>query len=300
MFELIVPATSANLGSGFDCLGLALGLHNRIRVEPATRLVMQVQGEGEGELPAGSDNLLWRSACRLFAHLGVKPPPVCIRMNNAIPLSRGLGSSSAAIVGGLLIANHLTGDQLDRVQLLALATELEGHPDNVAPAIFGGLTVSGSDGVRVESLGFPWPDELSLVACIPAFQLSTQLARQALPTTVAHRDAVFNLSRVGLLLAALLGRRFDLLGMGSDDRLHQPYRLSLIPGGAVALKAAYQAGAVAATISGAGPSLLAMIPPGVSAAAVGVAMVSAFATAGIAAQEMALPVDHQGARVIEI
>ncbi len=300
MFEVIVPATSANLGAGFDCLGLALSLYNRLRVSPAARLTIQIVGEGMGELPEGGESLVWRSACRLFRHLGVNPPPVQIRMQNAIPLSRGLGSSSAAIVGGLLLANHLTGERLDRAQLLALATELEGHPDNVAPAIFGGLTVSAHAGAQVESLCYPFPAELQLVVCIPRFQLSTKLARQVLPATVAHADAVFNLSRAALLLAALHQRRFDLLGLCTADRLHQPHRLGLIPGGEAALLAAQQAGAAAATISGAGPTMLAIIPPAASSAAVGEAMVAAFAEAGVEARQLGLKIDQRGARVAAI
>lgn len=297
MFEVIVPATTANLGAGFDCLGLALNLYNRLQVSPAPRLTVQIEGEGVGELPENGENLVWRSACRLFRHLSVAPPPVHIRMQNSIPLSRGLGSSSAAIVGGLLVANHLTGERLDRAQLLALATELEGHPDNVAPAIYGGLTVSVTDGPRVETLGFPFPRDLQLVACVPCFQLSTKLARQVLPATVSHDDAVFNLSRVALLLAALRERRFDLLAPGTADRLHQPHRLRLIPGGEAALRAARQTGAAAAAISGAGPTLLAMVPPGVSSADVGEAMVAAFAQAGIVANQVVHEIDQQGARV---
>lgn len=300
MFEVIVPATSANLGAGFDCLGLALGLYNRLLVSPAERLTIKIQGEGMGELAEDGQNLVWRSACRLFQQVGVVPPPVAIQMQNAIPLSRGLGSSSAAIVGGLLIANQLTDGQVDREQLLALATELEGHPDNVAPAIFGGLTVSAHAGEQVESLCFPFPEELSLVVCVPRFQLSTKLARQVLPDTVAHADAVFNLSRAALLLAALHQRRFDLLGLCTGDRLHQPHRLRLIPGGEAALLAARQAGAAAATISGAGPSLLAIVPPAASSAVVGAAMVAAFTQVGVEAKQIRLEIDQLGARVAAV
>lgn len=297
MFEVTVPATSANLGSGFDCLGLAVALYNRVEVSSAAHLRISVQGEGAGELPEDADNLLWRSACHLFDLLGRPREPVSIVMRNSIPLSRGLGSSSAAIVAGLMLANHLTGEQFDRSQLLSMATALEGHPDNVAPAIFGGLTVS----VQVESqthvLPFPFPEVLQLMVCVPEFPLATSLARRALPNTVSHRDAAFNLSRVALLLTALLEQRFDLLSTATDDRLHQPYRLGLIPGAATALREARRAGAAAAMISGAGPTLLALVPPEIAAMRVGERMVAGFAAEGISARQLLLQLDRQGALV---
>ncbi|MGI6357104.1 MAG: homoserine kinase [Bacillota bacterium] len=294
-WEVTVPATSANLGPGFDCLGLALNLHNRIWAKPSERLRFRVLGEGRGELPEDSSNLVWRAAQHLFEQVGYSPPPLSIVMKNDIPTSRGLGSSSAAIVGGLLLANQLVPTPLTEQQLLDLATQLEGHPDNVVPAMLGGMVVSATTSQQVVALSFPFPQELQLVACIPNFRLSTSLARQVLPSQVNHGDATFNASRIALLLAALLQRRYDLLAMAAEDRLHQPYRLGLIPGGAAACQAARQAGAAAAMISGAGPTLLAIVPPGVAAAAVGQQMASSLLASGVSATYKLLQLDLQGA-----
>lgn len=298
MFELIIPATTANLGPGFDCLGLALNLHNRVQVRPTGRLRIVVQGEGAADLPTNADNLFWRSACHLWQRVGWKSQPVEIIMQNEIPLSRGLGSSSAAIVGGLLMANQLANQPLTRDELVSMATELEGHPDNVAPALLGGMVVSASSGPQVVTLPFPWPPELQLVACIPDFRLSTYLARQALPTVVSHQNAVFNLSRIALLLASLASRRFDVLGLATEDRLHQPYRLELIPGARSVMQTAHEVGALAAMISGAGPTILALVPKEVSAERVGQNMVAAFLEEGISARHRVLEVDSMGARVV--
>jgi homoserine kinase len=274
-------------------------LYNRIEVRPASRLRLQVSGEGAAELPCTDDNLVWRSACHLWQCLGQQPEPVFLHMHNQIPLSRGLGSSSAAIVGGLLLANQLAGEPLAEEQLLSMATELEGHPDNVAPALLGGLVISAtgfSDGAV--SVPFSFPKELSIVACIPSFHLATELSRRSLPATVPHRDAVFNLSHVALFLAALEQKRFDLLPAATEDRLHQPYRLGLIPGASAVMQRAKQAGAVAAMISGAGPTMLALIPPKAAADRVGAVMVEAFSTAGVSARAMTLQLETRGARVL--
>ena len=298
MFEVIIPATTANLGPGFDCLGLALNLYNRVQVRPTSRLQIRVLGEGANDLPKNADNLLWRSACHLWEQIGSESQPVEIIMQNDIPLSRGLGSSSAAIVGGLLMANQLANQPFNRDELVSMATELEGHPDNVAPALLGGMVVSAENRSQVLTLPFPFPQELQLVVCIPDFHLATHLARQALPTVVSHRDAVFNLSHVALLLASLVGRRFDLLGLAADDRLHQPYRLGLIPGAESVMHRARKAGALAAMISGAGPTILAMVPKETSAEQVGQSMVAGFLEEGIPARHLVLHVDSIGARIV--
>ncbi|MGI6344510.1 MAG: homoserine kinase [Bacillota bacterium] len=297
--EIIVPATTANLGSGYDCLGLALNLYNRVRVESAPRLRIRVRGQGKGMLPLNEQNLVWRAACALFARLGVRPEPVALTMENAIPLSRGLGSSSAAIVAGLLLADHLTGARLDDTELLAMATELEGHPDNVAPALLGGLVVSVVEDGRVVSVPSPFPDELGLCFCIPEIRLATSRARQALPESVPHGDAVFNLSRVALLLVALQQQRYDLLPLAMADRLHQPYRLGLIPGAAEVFARAAEAGAAATVISGAGPAICALVPPQVAAEQVGEAMVAGFSTAGISARYRLFQVENKGAHIVD-
>ncbi len=296
-FQVRVPATTANLGPGFDCLGLALALYNTVVVRPATRCHVEIRGEGEGMLATDETNLVWRAASHLWRQVGHPEPKLSLTMHNAIPLSRGLGSSSAAIVAGLLLANRVAGEPCRLSDLVAMATDIEGHPDNVAPALLGGLVVAGIADQRVLTAGFPWPAELQVVVAVPDFELATQLARQALPSQVPHVDAVFNTSRVALLLAALRAQDYDLLRHVVDDRLHQPYRIPLIPGAAEAREGAVEAGALATAISGAGPTLLALVGPQQDPEAVGEAMQTGFAKAGVGSRYLMLRPDLQGACV---
>lgn len=298
MVKLAVPATSANLGPGYDCLGLALNLYNYLELEPADSWKLVIRGQGADALPRDKTNLVWRSMERLCQETGTPVPEVKITMENGIPLGRGLGSSAAAIVGGLSLANHWLGNPLGQAELLQLAAELEGHPDNVAPALLGGLCVSVMEAGRVIALNLDLPRHLSLVACIPDFTLSTEAARAALPETVAHRDAVFNLSRTGLLLAALARGRLDLVKLACQDRLHQGYRKKLIPGFDAVVAAALKAGALACTLSGAGPTMLAFVSADTDGGEVGQAMVAAFGSRGVAAKSVHLSPDLQGVRII--
>ncbi len=261
-----VPASSANLGPGFDCLGLALDLHNVVELEerPAG-LEVVIRGEGAQALSAGPDNLVVVAAERLFAAVGRRPPGLAVRLENAVPLSRGLGSSAAAIVGGLVAANALVGSPLDRDALFRLATEMEGHPDNVAPALFGGLTVAVSGegfgpGAPV-CIRFDPPPGLELAVVIPDRPMSTAEARRVLPDAVARRDAVFNIQRACLLVAALREGRLDLLTVALDDRVHQPYRAALLPGLEEALRAARRSGLLGACLSGSGSTVLVFLAP---------------------------------------
>lgn len=299
-FRVIVPATTANLGPGFDCLGLALSLYNTLIVRPAAALQLTVQGQGAGKLAEGRTNLVWRAACYFWQRGGYSEPTLSVTMNNAIPLSRGLGSSSAAIVAGLILANYVVGEPMHQRDLIGMATEIEGHPDNVAPALLGGLVVSALKGKQVLTADFPWPQELQLVACAPDFELSTERARQALPAMVAHSDAVFNASRVALLLAALRAGDFNLLRSAADDRLHQPYRMALIPGAAGVIARAQAAGALTTLISGAGPTLLSLVEPDQDASGVGEAMQTGFAQVGVGARYWLLQPDLQGARIVKL
>ena len=290
-----VPATSANLGPGFDCLGLALGLHNTLEVTPAGTTRLEIEGEGASELPRDETHLV-RRAMDLFAERSGRPlPPVAIRQENRIPLARGLGSSSAAIVGAVVAAARLLEVEACAEDLLRLAAEVEGHPDNVAPALLGGLTVasSGESGARAIRLA-PVAGVRAVVA-VPDFQVATRAARQALPEGVPHADAVFNVAHAATVLAAFLTGRFELLGEALEDRLHQPYRAHLIPGLWEVIATAREAGAYGAAISGSGPSVVAFVGEG--AEAVGAAMVTAFAHAGVDARALSLPVDLDGTTV---
>lgn len=260
-FIIHVPATSANLGPGFDCLGLALDLWNQIRVEIdsplGSGLHYQASGEGAEILNLSTDNLLTSSFLRLYAVCGQKPPQsVAFFAENKIPLGSGLGSSAAAIVGGLAAANHALGWPLSTDDLLRLATEIEGHPDNVAPALLGGLVASASHGAQVIARRFDLPP-LTLVIVKPEVDLPTKVARAVLPESIVRADAVFNIGRAVLVTEALRTGDLTLLAQVMEDKIHQPYRLKIYPGGEAAFLAAKSCGAAA--LSGAGPSIIAFV-----------------------------------------
>ena len=292
------PASTSNLGPGFDCLGLALGLRNELTLElhdgggPA---VVEIEGAGAGQLPAGEQNLLVSCARRtLPAHL---PGRLVFKARNRVPLARGLGSSAAAIVTGLWAGAHLLGPlRRTEDELEAMAVEIEGHPDNIAPCVHGGLTASLLEDGRARAHRLNIHSSLSTVVCVPEFEVATKKARAALPETVFLRDAVFNLSRALLLARALETGRVSRLAELMRDRLHQPYRAKLVPGLEEAIEAAREAGAAGAALSGSGPTVFAVIE-GRIAHSVGEAMQKAFAKKGIESRWLALPVDTQGVLV---
>jgi homoserine kinase len=288
-----VPATSANLGPGFDVLGLALGLYNEIVYEDADRVSVTVEGEGAGRLDTGAGNVVARAA--LMAHEAAGRPftGAAIQCVNRIPTARGLGSSAAAWVGGLVAANATLGSPLDRAAVLTLACRAEGHPDNVAAALLGGLTVSCVSGDRVSAVSLPVPADLGWVVLVPRIESATREARAVLPDTVTRADAVFNLQRMGLLLAALASGRLDVLGVAMEDRLHQPQRQALFPWMEAVRRAALDAGALGCVLSGAGPSLLAAVRGATQPVAR--AMEGALSLAGVAGCALLLPVDTGGA-----
>jgi len=249
-----VPATSANLGPGFDALGLALDLQLRVTLthSPEDRLVYR----GDGEVPRDGSNLVHRGFHAVYQHLGLQPPTVTFEVENPIPLARGLGSSSAALVAGAALAGELTGGELTRETLFQLTAAIEGHPDNVAPAVYGGFTVSAADpSGTFHCSSLPLPAEWRLLYGVPAFELSTAAARQVVPTSVALADAVLTSSRAALWVAAVAQDRPELLRTASLDVLHQPFRAGLVPGFAAAAGRARAAGAYAVFLSGAGPTV---------------------------------------------
>lgn len=288
-----VPATSANLGPGFDALGLALALYNEVEAREADGVAVDVEGEGAGQLPRGGDNVVARGVRLAYEASGRPFKGVALRCLNRVPTSRGLGSSAAAWVGGLAAGNALCGGGLSRERLLALAARAEGHPDNVAAALLGGLTVSciTGDGT-VTAVSLPVPLRLTWVVLIPETASSTAEARAVLPASVPRADAVFNVQRVALLVAALQSGRAEALVPALDDRLHQPYRLALFPWMPTVVAAARAAGALGCVLSGAGPALLAVIAG--DGAAVAAAMERALRTAGIAGTARAFAVDLNG------
>ncbi|WP_353259298.1 homoserine kinase [Prochlorothrix hollandica] len=297
-----VPATTANLGPGFDCLGAALSLYNSFTfslLAPETQDYPQifVEGSGSSSLSLGSDNLLYQAIVRFYQALGQTPPPLHISIQMGVPLARGLGSSATAIVGGLVGANVLAGEPLGPAQIRDLAIELEGHPDNVVPAQQGGccLAATGIAGDQDWQISeVPWHPALVPVVAIPQFELSTEKARQVLPSTYSRADAIFNAAHVGLLLRGLDSGHGPWLRAALQDRIHQPYRQSLIPGFAAVHQAAIAAGAYGLVISGAGPTLLALTTPD-KGEGVAQAMAQAWESAQATVQVLAL--DRSGAKV---
>jgi len=250
-----VPASSANLGPGFDCLGLAVNLY--LQVSCTTDAITLRIESSDPDVSTGPDNLIYRALARVFEASGQAVPPVHLSIANGIPLSRGLGSSAAAIAAGLMLGNTLAGDAADKHGLLRLGLPLEGHPDNLAPALFGGLRVSSVVGEDVVSLPFALARAPRIVLFIPDFVMSTFEARRVLPESIPRADAVFNTCRTSLLLAALAAGDFPALRWAMEDRLHQPYRSAIFPALPSLIQAALAAGAAGAALSGAGSTVIA-------------------------------------------
>lgn len=281
--SVTVPATSANLGPGFDCLGLALDLRDQLTAQVLDagpgQVEIDVRGEGAGAVPQDRTHLVVRAMDATFARAGVTPPALRLRCHNRIPHSRGLGSSSAAIVAGIRLAGALLPAELrpDDAAALRLANALEGHPDNVAPALLGGFVVSGQDGEEVWARRVPLAPGLAAVALVPAEGVLTEVARGLLPATVPHADAAANTGRAALLVAALTGDPGSLL-RATEDFLHQAYRRPAMPT-SLDLVELLRAAGVPAVVSGAGPTVLALTGPGLPHASVSTAAAPAHWTA---------------------
>lgn len=257
MIKIQVPATSANLGSGFDSLGIALTLYNQVWMEESDRI--DISSKDSVKIPTDENNLVYWSAKRLYEECGRKLPGLRIIQESNIPMTRGLGSSSACIVAGLVGANHFLGDPLSRTDIESLAVKIEGHPDNTTPAITGGLVASAMEGEKIYSVTVPVAKEIRFAVFVPPFELKTDAARRALPNTYSRDDAVFNLSRSALITAALFSGSLDNLRVAVQDRLHQPYRKEFIFGYDTVFNLSYELGSYGTCISGAGPSILAII-----------------------------------------
>ena len=261
--RVLAPATTANLGPGYDCLGLALDLWNELEVVveapiPDGEPLVEVLGEGAGELAADRHNLVYRAMAFLFHEADREMPPLRLRCRNEIPLERGLGSSAAAIASGLVAANVLCGQLFGPEDLLEMAATIEGHPDNVVAAIHGGLQLVVTDQDRLYAAPVNVPQELAAVLFIPDFRIATSDARAVLPEKVPIKDAVYNMSRAALLLMGMAANRPEYLGLATQDRLHQPYREPLFPAMKLLFRAALDAGALGAFLSGSGSTVLAL------------------------------------------
>ncbi len=259
-------------------------------------------GEGATNIPCDNRNIVWRSAQYLLGKAGKDKEyrGAVIHMENRVPLSRGLGSSATAIVAGLTAANALIGTPFNRREILQFATDVEGHPDNVAPAIFGGFTVNAVTNGRVDCFSFLPRFRMKFVVAVPNFPLSTRMARKVLPTEVPMKDAIFNIGRASMLVAALTRGNERYLRLGLDDALHQPYRAELIPGMYDVFKAARRVGAAGATLSGAGPCLIAYVLERRHAEeTVGKAMLEAFRKHDVEARILTLDLDTHGAQILK-
>ena len=255
---LHVPATTANLGPGFDCLGLALDLWNEVTVSlEGQGINIEIQGEGQETLAKDDSNLIFQAFSLAARKFGVDiPKGISIVCRNRIPISSGLGSSSSAIIAGLIAARSLFSLNMSDQQLLEIGLELEGHADNIAACLLGGLVIVIKDGEALITQKIKINHILVTIA-LPQVQLSTRQARKVLPDQYSRQDAVFNIGRTAALISALISGDYTYLRSSMEDRIHQPYRLGLIPGAQAALDAAYEAGALGAALSGAGPSLIA-------------------------------------------
>jgi len=264
VIKVRVPATSANLGAGFDSLGMALSLYNIVtinRILPTGEFVIEVSGEGTRELSAVKSNLIVTSYLEACSTWGIaEPKGFEMHSDNAIPLSRGLGSSASAVVAGVLIARELHSVKASEAETLRIMTKLEGHPDNVAPCFLGGMIVGCWDGSDLRYVRLPsLPHDMYVVVAVPDVKVNTSDARNSLPETVNFGDAVFNLSRSALMAAAWATGQWDMLSWGMDDRLHQQYRAKLFPGGDVIMdRVRSMPGCLGVAISGSGPSVLAL------------------------------------------
>lgn len=294
-----VPATTANLGAGFDCIGAALSLYNEFKLTTiATEsLVIAVRGLEAARVNIDESNLVYQAFRKLYAQIDRQPPVIQLEIELGVPLARGLGSSATAIVGGLLGANAIAGNPLSSYEVMQLAIEMEGHPDNVVPALIGGCRLAATardDGWTIADI--PWHSRIVPVVAIPDFELSTSEARRVLPSDYSRADAIFNTAHLGLMVRGLETGNAEWLTAGLVDRIHQPYRQQLIPGYTDVERAVVAAGGYGMVISGAGPTLLALADAE-RAAAVAEAMVQAWSTHNIQAQARSLNVDLQGAVV---
>jgi len=256
---IFVPATSANVGPGFDCLGIALDMYNEIEydlVGDSGDFEAEIIGEGQDSLSNGKENLVYFSFKKTFDFFKKNPPGIKIKQINRIPLSRGLGSSSAAIVGGIVLANEVLGNTLTINEMLKIAVDIEGHPDNVAPALLGGFVISFKENDDIISKKINVPEQISSTVIVPNFQLSTKDSRGVLPKAVPMEDAIFNISRATLLISSLITEDYEMIKLAFADKLHQNYRATLIPGLLEVIEEAEKMDILGTALSGAGPSII--------------------------------------------
>lgn len=335
-----VPASSANLGPGFDVLGIALQLYNEVEIEELKapkKFSIEIEGEGRDTLARDKKNIVYQAVEKVYRRIGKKIPPISLRLTNRIPLSRGLGSSASAIIGGMVAANELLGKKLSYEEILEAALVMEGHPDNLVPALVGGLCISykkdelqaiptlrpsnrGRGGLyqsfrrvssavamdnvskaqsneRIRYVKISQLPNWKVVVCIPKYEVSTAKARKILVDKVSRKDVVFNLSRVALLINAFMSGDKCLLETAMEDRLHQTARVKLVPGMDDVFSAAWQAGALGVALSGSGPTIIAFAHDKSKTISIGQAMQKAFTQHKIESSLLALEIDKAGVKV---
>lgn len=305
-----VPATTANIGPGFDCLGMALPIYNTITIEetvlPGTGIEINVINQdptadnfSAEHIPLDENSIIYKAVELLYNSIGQVPSELKITVQSQIPIARGLGSSASVIVGGLLAANELLGKPADEVALLTLATEVEGHPDNVTPAIVGGLVLtSQEDDGRIVYTKLEWPEEWNITVCIPDYELSTDISRSVLPTEVPMTDAVFNAKRLGMFVQAVNTKDFELMKLALQDRLHQPYRTKLVPGlDKIIDNLKHEDNVLGCVLSGAGPSIL-IISHRNNLDKIKSIVKETWEEMNVKVNIMTLPVETQGAQVV--
>lgn len=259
MITVRVPASSANMGAGFDSLGVALGLYNTMKIEEIESGLEISSLNATDYIPSDEKNLIYRSMMIVFDELGYKPSGLKIVQNSEIPVTRGLGSSSACIIGGMLAANVIAGRKLKYDEILNLALRIEGHPDNLAPALYGGFCTSLIDGERAVTNSIKLDSKIKFAAMVPSFFVPTKKSRRALPENVSHKDAAFNISRASMFTSLLISGKLDNLHIAAQDKLHQPYRSAYIDGMEETFEMSYKLGSRATYLSGSGPTIISVL-----------------------------------------
>lgn len=305
-----VPATTANLGPGFDCLGMALPIYNTITIEetvlPGTGIEINVIADDAAadelsleHIPMDENSIIYKAVELLYNSIGQSPSELKITIHSQIPIARGLGSSASVIVGGLLAANELLGKPADEVALLSIATEVEGHPDNVTPAIVGGLVLaSQEDDGSIIYRKLDWPDDWQITVCVPDYELATDIARSVLPKEVPMADAVYNAQRLAMFIEAVNTKDAELMKVALHDKLHQPYRMKLVPGlEKIMENLKHEDNVLGCVLSGAGPSIL-IISHKNGLDKIHSIVKDTWADLNVKAEVMTLPIEKHGAQII--
>lgn len=295
MIKLRVPATSANMGAGFDSLGVAVGLYNRMTVEEIPEGLQIVNKNAQSYVPKDKNNLIYRAMLTFFEHVGYEPRGYRITQNSQIPMTRGLGSSSACIIGGMLAANIISGRKLSYDEIIHLAAKMEGHPDNVGPALYGGFCVSLMDNDRTIVKSTKLKNHIKFAVIIPDFFVATKKSRGVLPTSVDFKDAVFNVGHVSMFQAAMLSGDMEALRIGVQDKLHQQYRKNYVDGMDEIFEKTYSLGSNATYLSGSGPTILSILDDDYTTFSHG--MEKYFKENSLKWKCMILPIDNVGAVV---